>query len=92
MKRILITGAGGVPSTNFIRSLRDSEEKFYIVGTDANKYLLMRSEADTNYLIPKASDPSFLKILNKIIEETKIAIKEEASKPKNKEKQNEFDE
>ena len=37
MKRILVTGAGGSPSANFIRSLRAADEEYYIVGTDADK-------------------------------------------------------
>ena len=36
MKRILVTGAGGSPSANFIRSLRAADEEYYIVGTDAD--------------------------------------------------------
>jgi carbamoyl-phosphate synthase large subunit len=74
MKRILITGAGGSPSTNFVRSLRDAPEQFYIVGTDSDPYLLMRSEADTNYLIPKVSDPKYLQALNSIIKKEKISL------------------
>lgn len=72
MKRILVLGAGGSPSTNFIRSLRKSQEDFYIVGTDADKYYLMRAEVDKRYLVPPASDPSFLTILNKIISKEEI--------------------
>lgn len=72
MKRILVTGAGGSPSANFIRSLRKAPENFYIVGTDADKFYLMRAETDTRYLVPLARDPQYLDILNKIIEEEKI--------------------
>ena len=46
MKRILVTGAGGSPSANFIRSLRAADEEYYIVGTDADKYYLQRAEVD----------------------------------------------
>ena len=67
MKKILVTSAGGAPATNFIRSLHDANEKFYLVGADADQYLLMRSEADKNYLIPKASDKNYLEKLNAII-------------------------
>ena len=71
MKRILITGAGGTPSTNFVRSLRASLEEFYFIGVDVDKYYLQRSETDEKYLIPKASDPRFIPYLKKIIFETK---------------------
>lgn len=72
MKRILVAGAGGAPSTNFIRSLRKSPEEFYTVGIDADKYYLLRSEVDKRYLVPLASDPLYLPILNKILEDEKI--------------------
>jgi carbamoyl-phosphate synthase large subunit len=72
MKRVLVTGAGGSPAANFIRSLRLSPEKFYIVGADANKYYLMRAEVDKRYLVPYANDSSFLKFINKIIKKENI--------------------
>jgi len=72
MKRIMITGSGGSPSTNFIRSLRASPENFFIAGTDCDKYYLLRSETDEKFLVPKASDKHYLDVLNQIISEKKI--------------------
>lgn len=72
MKRILVTGAGGAPSTNFVRSLRESEEPFHIVGVDANKYFLCRAETDEKYLIPHPNETLYIDILNDIIKETKV--------------------
>lgn len=72
MKRILVTGAGGSPSVNFTRSLRQSEEQYYIVGTDADKYYLQRAEVDARYLAPLASDPKYIDFLNYIIDKEKI--------------------
>ena len=46
MKRVLITGAGGSPATNFIRSLRLSGELFHVIGADADKFCLQRAETD----------------------------------------------
>jgi len=71
MKRLLITGAGGSPSTNFVRSLRQSPEKFYLIGVDSDKYHLQRAETDEKHLITNKDDPDYLRILNQIIEETK---------------------
>lgn len=71
-KRILVTGAGGAPSTNFIRSLRDAPEKFYIVGVDANKYNLQRAESDKKYLVPLANHNLYFNILKDIIQDEKI--------------------
>ncbi len=68
MKRVLVTGAGGPASTNFIRSLRLSPEPFYIVGTDASAIHLALSQADVNYEVPLVSDPDYLPALNRIID------------------------
>lgn len=72
MKRILVTGAGGTPSTNFVRSLRDAPEPFYIVGVDANKYYLLRAETDERYLVPLATDEKYLNALCDIIDRTNV--------------------
>ncbi|OHA71304.1 MAG: hypothetical protein A3H01_01585 [Candidatus Wildermuthbacteria bacterium RIFCSPLOWO2_12_FULL_40_9] len=71
MKRILITGAGGSPSTNFVRSLRSVAEDFYLIGVDSNKYYLQRAETDEKYLIPDKDSPDYINILNQITVETK---------------------
>jgi carbamoyl-phosphate synthase large subunit len=71
MKRILVTGAGGSPSTNFIRSLRLSKEKFFIIGVDCNKYYLQRAETDKRFLVPHVYDGDYIQILKQIIKETK---------------------
>jgi len=74
MKRILITGAGGSPSTNFVRSLRLAPEAFDLVGTDADEFLLMRAETDSRHLVPPASDPAYLDVLNDIIDEERVDL------------------
>jgi len=72
MKRILVTGAGGSPSVNFTRSLRQADEDYYIVGTDADKYYLQRAEVDARYLAPLASHPQYIDFLNYVIDKEKI--------------------
>ncbi len=72
MKRILVVGAGGSPSTNFVRSLRKAKEKFYIVGMDVDKYNLVRAETDKKYISPPASDPSYIKFINLIVANERI--------------------
>ena len=71
IKRILITGAGGSPSTNFVRSLKSSPEKFYFIGVDSNKYYLQRAETDEKYLVQPRYDKDYIGVLNKVIENTK---------------------
>jgi carbamoyl-phosphate synthase large subunit len=74
MKRILVTGAGGSPATNFVRSLRAAKEKFYLVGTDTNPYYLERAETDAKYLVPPANDPDYIPVLNQIIKRERVTF------------------
>jgi carbamoyl-phosphate synthase large subunit len=74
MRRILVTGAGGSPATNFVRSLRSAPEPMHLVGTDADRYCLMRAETDARHLVPPAGDPSYLEVLNAIIERERIDL------------------
>ena len=69
-KRVLVTGAGGSPATNFVRSLRAGPEPIHLIGTDCNKYYLVRAETDERYLVPRASNAEYLTVLNGIIRET----------------------
>jgi carbamoyl-phosphate synthase large subunit len=52
--------------------LRKAPEEFYLVGTDADKYYFHRMETDKKYLVPLVSDPSFIDVINYIIEKEKI--------------------
>lgn len=72
MKRILVTGAGGSPATNFIRSIRKIKEPIFIVGADADKFYVARSEADVSYLVPLCTDQHYIKFLNYLIEKHQI--------------------
>ena len=40
MKKILVTGSGGIGGVNFVRALRATDEDFFLVGTDFNQYYL----------------------------------------------------
>ncbi len=72
MKRILLTAAGGPSTMSFVRSLRDADEDYYIVGTDCMKYNLFRSEADKTYLCPRATDEKYIPFIKHIIEKERI--------------------
>lgn len=72
MKRILVTGAGGSPATNFVRSLRLAPERFHIVGVDADKFYLQRAETDERYLVPKAHEPDYLDVIRHVIRSSAI--------------------
>jgi carbamoyl-phosphate synthase large subunit len=74
MRRVLVTGAGGSPATNFVRSLRVAPEPVHLVGTDADRYCLMRAETDSRHLVPPAGDGTYLDVLNAIIEQERIDL------------------
>jgi biotin carboxylase len=67
MKRILITGAGGSPAVNFVRSLRDSGEPFHLIGVDSDKFALQRAETDERHLVPPCRDADYIRVLNHFI-------------------------
>lgn len=71
MKRILVGGAGGTPSNNFIDSLKKSKEKFYFIGITSNKYDLAKAKTDERYLVPLAKDKNYEQVLADIIKKTK---------------------
>ena len=70
MKRVLITGAGGAPATNFVRSLRHAPEEFHLIGIDSSKYYLQRAETDERHLMPRASEDEYIPLLKELIEAT----------------------
>jgi len=75
MKRILATACGGPSTLSFTRSLRDADpegRKYYIVGTDCDKYNIHRAEVDKYYLCPKATDEKYLPFIKHIIKKEKI--------------------
>jgi len=67
MKRILVTASGGAPAINFTRSLKDSGDKFYLIGCDCDEYSVMRSETDEKYLVPSANESSYIPAIKKLI-------------------------
>jgi len=73
LRRILITGSGGIGGVNFVRALRLAErmrrdEEMYIAGTDYNIHHIEFPDLDARYRTPRHSDPGFLEKLVEIIE------------------------
>jgi len=69
-RRILVTGAGGAPALNFVRSLRLTGEPFHLIGADADPYYLQRAETDERHLLPRCDAADYLSLLNALLEET----------------------
>ena len=74
MKRILVTGAGGAPALNFVRSLRMAQDSFYTIGVDCDKYYLQRAETDERHLVPPAGTKEYLPVVKQIIAETRAEL------------------
>lgn len=75
MKRILATACGGPSTLSFTRSLRDADprrEKYYLVGTDCDRYNIHRAEVDRIYLCPRATDREYIPFIKYLIEKEKI--------------------
>jgi hypothetical protein len=70
MKRLLISETGGTLTRNFISSLREARDEYHIIGVTSHPYELALSNADESYLVPEASDPSFIPVLRAVAKET----------------------
>ena len=70
--RILVTGSGGIGGVNFITALKSTSEQYLITGTDFNKYYLEFPQVDLKYQTPRHSDPKFLPMIKKIINDNDI--------------------
>ncbi|MFZ2631295.1 MAG: hypothetical protein WA081_01090 [Desulfosalsimonadaceae bacterium] len=77
MVRILATACGGPSTLSFTRSLRDADptgEKYYIIGTDCDKYNIHRAEVDRAFLCPRATDPSYIPFIKYLIKKENITF------------------
>lgn len=59
MSRIQVGGAGGAPSNNFIRSLRESGRGDYIIGTSCVPSDLFLAQTDIKYVVPPATETDY---------------------------------
>src|SRR3989338_154035 len=68
----LITGAGGSASIGLTRCLKNYFPKAKIIGVESDLFNSALSETNSTYLIPRASDKDYIKVLNHIILKEKI--------------------
>ena len=71
-KRVLVTGAGGLAGVNFARALRISSMRYYLVGTDFNRYHILYPDVDARYLTPRHSDRLFVSRLSEIVKKERV--------------------
>ena len=57
--RLLLTGAGSAATSNLIRSLRAGYRALTVVGCHSDRFLLKKSSADRNYLVPALAHPGY---------------------------------
>ena len=71
-KRVLVTGAGGLAGVNFVRALRVSSMRYYLLGTDFNRYHVLYPDVDVRYLTPRHSDGAFVPRIAEIVKKERV--------------------
>lgn len=71
MDRIHIGGAGGAPSNNFIRSLRDASTTYYLIGACSTPSDLFLAKTDERHLLPPYSHENYRPALLSLLEKAK---------------------
>jgi hypothetical protein len=71
MFKIQIGGAGGAPSNNFIRSLRESQRKDYLIGTSCVPSDLFLASTDEKYVVPYATDAGYPQAILRLLQKTR---------------------
>ena len=66
--------AGTGAANNLIRSLKVGEPTLFVVGAHAERFVLKKSPADRNHLIPPSTHRGFLAALGRVIKAEKIAL------------------
>lgn len=72
--RLLVCGAGGAPSNNFIKSLRKSDGDYYIIGTSSSPTDLFLADAEERHVVPPATDPGYWPRLAALLERSRPAF------------------
>ena len=72
--RVLIPGAGTGPGNSLVRSLRAADPSIVIVGTHDDRFVLKKSWADVNYLVPPPARPRFADALRSIVREEQVRL------------------
>jgi carbamoyl-phosphate synthase large subunit len=72
MKRVMVTGAGGPASINFIASLKIAPEKIHVVGVDVNRFRIHLAPVDSRFVVPKATEENYISALNEIVRKERV--------------------
>lgn len=74
MKRVLVMNAGTGASNNLARSLRSADPSIAIFGCNEDPFLLTKSSADRNALVPGVRHPDFMKRLRALVVSERIDL------------------
>jgi carbamoyl-phosphate synthase large subunit len=72
--RVLVLRAGSSPGNNLIRSLKKGDPSLVIVGCHEDRFVLKKSLAGRNYVVPPPSQRDFRRALYGIIEAERIDL------------------
>src|SRR4029077_8096568 len=72
--RLLLTGAGSAATSNLVRSLRAGYRSLTVVGCHSDRFLLKKSSADRNYLVPALAHPGHLGARRRVIARERIDL------------------
>jgi carbamoyl-phosphate synthase large subunit len=77
--RLLITNAGTGATGNLMRSLVQTRSDLFLVGCHSDRFLLKKSPANRNFLIPpfgegSAGEPAFERVLRTILRQERIDV------------------
>jgi carbamoyl-phosphate synthase large subunit len=73
-RRVLVTGAGSGGCNNLIRSLRAGDASLTVLGCHADRFILKKSGADRNYLVPPPGDPRYAEALRRVTDEQGVDL------------------
>lgn len=71
MHKIYLGSAGGAPTNNVIRSLRQSGREYHLVGASSAVSDLFLADVEETRLIPRSDDPRYRSVLLRVLTETK---------------------
>ena len=71
MARIYVGGAGGAPSNNFIRSIRESGRSDYLIGASSVATDLFLADVDERHVVPNAMAPEYADRVLRLLKETR---------------------
>ena len=74
MRNILVTGAGALLGQGILRSLDYSNNEYYVVSADPDVRSTGHALANKSYVIPFATDESYLRRIEEIIKAEKIEL------------------